>query len=280
PKVEKCHAGVCCAPRMMSSCSADSVGSLKTQNLEYTVDSPKPTDETLNKASQFAYFINGDKKNATRIVSRAMAKLTVAATAQDKRLYYKPVGRSFLQEQRSNRLRNKVTFSEPHLLQRLIYIESEGYEKQKEQMSGTVAEEDMIIHFIKHLVRITLKRNSFYVALGISRLLHNYTTAETMGIYSVVIQDPERVKDDYYYRSRKGILMQEIKDRFGDFIRVSYGQRGEERFQSEQNPGRFVTLVRDCLLSFTPWATLCVIPEDLDPLMTSVPSLLYRNEST
>lgn len=244
------------------------------------MDSPNPTDETLNKAFQLAYFINGDKQNATRIVSRAMAKLTVAATAQDKRLYYKPVGRSSLQEQRSNRLRNKVTFSEPHLLQRLIYIESEWYEKQKEQTSGTVAEEDMIIHFIKHLVRITLKRNSFYVALGISRLLHNYTTAETMGIYSVVIQDPERVKDDYYYRSRKGILMQEIKDRFGDFIRVSHGQRGEERFQSEPNPGRFVTLVRDCLLSFTPWGTLCVIPENLDPLMTSVPPLLYRNEST
>jgi hypothetical protein len=244
------------------------------------VNSPNPIDETINKAFQLAYFIDGDKENATRIVSRAMAKLTVAATAQDKRLYYKPVGRSFLQEQKSNRLRNKVTFSEPHLLQRLIYIESEWYEKQKEQMSGTVAEEDMIIHFIKHLVRITLKRNSFYVALGISRLLHNYTTAETMGIYSVVIQDPERVKDDYYYRSRKGILMQEIKDRFGDFLRVSHGQRGEERFQSEPNPGRFVTLVRECLLSFTPWATLCVIPENLDPLMTSVPSLLYRNEST
>ncbi len=246
------------------------------------MDSPKPTDETLNKAFQLAYFINGDKENATRIVSRAMAKLTVAATTQDKRLYYKPVGRSFLQGQRSNRLRNKVAFSEPHLLQRLIYIESEPYEKQKEQTSGSglVAEEEMVIHFIKHLVRITLKRNSFYVALGISRLLHNYTTAETMGIYSVVIQDPERVKDDYYYRSRKGILIQEIKDRFGDLIRMCHGQRGEERFQAEPDSGRFAALVQNCLSTFTPWATSCVIPENLDPLMNSVPSLLYRNENT
>jgi len=111
-----------------------------------------------------------------------------------------------------------------------------------------------------------------------SRLLYNYTTSETMGIYNVVVQDPERVKDDYYYRSRKGVLMQEIKERFGEFVRISHGQRGEERFQAEPEPGQFARLVGDCLSFFTPWSTPCLVPAGYDPITESIPSLVFRGE--
>jgi hypothetical protein len=203
-----------------------------------------------------------------------MSKLDVATTAQSKRRYYKPAGRSLLRG--SHGFRSKVTLSELHLLQRLIYIESEPYEKQRE--AGTsIRKEDLVIHFIKHLVRVTLKRNSFYVTLGISRLLYNYTTTETMGIYNVVIQDPERVKDDYYYRSRKGVLMQEIKARFGDLVRISHGQRGEDRFQAEPEPSRFADLVNECLSFFTPWATPCLVPASVDPISDTIPALKFES---
>ncbi|MCM3906469.1 MAG: hypothetical protein ND866_32680 [Pyrinomonadaceae bacterium] len=232
----------------------------------------------LNKAFLLAYFIHGNKETAVRVVSGAMSKLDVAATAQGKRFYYQPGGRSLLRRTRSIGFRNKVTFNELHLLQRLIYIESEVYEKEKEQTSSGAAlgKEDMIVRFIKHLVRITLKRNSFYVTLGMSRLLYNYTTQETMRIYNVVVQDPERVKDDYYYRSRKGVLMQEIKERFGDLIKISHGQRGEERFQAEPEREQFADLVRECLSFFTPWATPCLVPAGFDPISDSIPSLLFE----
>jgi hypothetical protein len=177
-------------------------------------------------------------------------------------------------------LRNKITFSESHLLQRLIYVESEPFERHKEQAgTGALGKEDLLIHFIKHIVRITLRRNSFYVTLGMSRLLHNYTTAETMGIYNVVVQDPERVKDDYYYRSRKGVLMQELLDRFGEFIKICQRQRGEERFEAEPNPGKLTELVRECLLLFTPWATTCSVPASFDPITTGVATLANNNQN-
>ena len=41
------------------------------------------------------------------------------------------------------------------------------------------------------MVRITARRNSFYVTLGLSRLLYNYSTAETMELYNLIIQDPD-----------------------------------------------------------------------------------------
>ena len=234
-------------------------------------------DGLLDKAFQLACFIHGDRETALRIVVRALARLEVAAAAQRKRLYYRPAGRSWPRPPESDRFRNNVSFDETHLLQRLIYIESEPHEIAREQGRGSTpaSEEDLVIHFVKYLVRTTAKRNSFYVTLGLSRLLYSYATAETMDIYNAVIQDPERVKDDYYYRSRKGVLMQELKGRFGDLINVCRGPRGEERFQADDNQHRFVGLVRECLSFFTPWHTPCLVPAGVDPITDGIPPLSY-----
>jgi len=143
-------------------------------------------DELVNRAFQLAYFIHRDKTRALRIATDALTKLEVACTAQDKRLYYNPTGRSLGDEPRISKYRTKISMSELHLLERLVYAESEPYERHDEQSDGgnLLDEEDMIIRFIKHLVRIALKRNSFYVTLGLSRLLYNYSTTETMEIYN------------------------------------------------------------------------------------------------
>ena len=228
---------------------------------------------SIARAFQLAYFIHGDKETALNIATEAFAKLEVAAAAQDKRLYYTPTGRAA----RAERFRTKVSVGELHLLQRLVYVESEPYERPAEQSPNGKSpdEEDMLIYFIKHLVRITVRRNSFYVTLGLSRLLHNYSTAETMEMYNVLVQDPGRVRDDYYYRSRKGRLMKELKERFGDRLRVTRGPRGEERFQTDDTQGRHAELALECLQEFTPWSTDCAIPAGLDPLAEEIHNLAF-----
>jgi hypothetical protein len=223
------------------------------------MDSNVLQDEWLNKAFQLAYFIHGDKTTAMQIVTSAMTLLEIAATAQDKRLYYTPTGRTL-----ARKARTKVSLSEIHLLQRLIYIESEPFEKNREKNDVLLDENDLLAHFIKHLVKITVKRNSFYVTLGLSRLLHGYTTAETQEIYNIVVQDPERVKDDYYYRSRKAQLMREMKERFADLLTCVKGQRGEEKFQSVDACDSSRSLVAECLQMFTPWGTPCLMPAQFD----------------
>jgi hypothetical protein len=238
-------------------------------------------DGLLNRAFNLASFIVGDREAALRIVTGALTKLQVAVATQGKRLYYRPIGRSWSRTGHSKRSRNNISFNETHLLQRLVYLESEPYEIALERgKSSTYAtEEDLVIHFVKHLTKKTIKRNSFYVTLGLSRLLHSYTTAETMEIYNAVIQDPDRVKDDYYYRSRKGVLVQELKQRFGDLINICRGPRGEERFQPDDNQHRFVELVRECLDHFTPWQTPCLVPAGIDPIMDGIPSFSAINEN-
>lgn len=217
----------------------------------------------LKKAYVLAFFIHGDDELATRLVIGAAEKLEVAATAQAKRLYYRPVAHKGLHRSDARDARHRIWLSDEHLLQRLIYIESEPFERRKEQ-SVACDEEDLIVYFIKHLIRIALRRNCFYMAIGVSRLLHHYSTAETMQLYEAVAQDPVHLKDDYYYRSRKGVLMKELRERFGDLLHTYRSSHGEERFDTADQPGVYAELVRQCLTFFTPWATPCLVPDTFE----------------
>jgi hypothetical protein len=237
-------------------------------------------DELASRAFQLAYFLHRERPTAVEIATRALNKLRLAATAQGKRLYYRLTGRVDARKARS-----KVSMNEPHLLQRLVYVESEEYERRKEAAAQDAqpqdntkpaSQADLVVYFIKHLVRITTRRNSFYVTLGLSRLLYNYTTPETMELYNLVIQDPDRVHDDYYYRSRKGLLLKELKERFGALVEVAKGARGEQRWRASEDPQRHHELVRECLRWFTPWATPCVVPERLDPFSSTIERLTFE----
>ncbi len=237
------------------------------------------TDELANRAFELAYFLHRERKTATEITTRALNKLQLAATAQGKRLYYRLTGRADARKARS-----KVSLGQPHLLQRLVYVESEEYERWKEAAAhGSEAHAgmtpartaDLVVYFIKHLVRITTKRNSFYVTLGFSRLLYNYTTPETMELYNLVIQDPDRVHDDYYYRSRKGVLLKELKERFGELLEVTKGARGEQRWRANGDGPQHHELVIECLRRFTPWSTPCVVPERFNPTNDTIEKLTF-----
>ncbi|MBV8856956.1 MAG: hypothetical protein JOZ02_08510 [Acidobacteria bacterium] len=237
------------------------------------MDGFKPAEEMAGRAFALAYFIHGDRGVALSVVCEALSKLEVAAAAQVKRLYYTPTRRPLWRRSAPPGGRTRVSLSDLHLLQRLVYVESEPFERARERRREVLRDDDLLVHFVKHLIRISIRRNSFYVALGVSRLLHDYSTSETMEIYNVVVQDPERVKDDYYYRSRKGRLLQEVKERFEDFVSVCRVQRGEERFQTADSPGAFAELVAECLRQFSPWHSACPVPSGYDPTTDEIPTL-------
>ena len=223
-------------------------------------------DELLTQPFQLAYFIHDDKETAKRITMAALERLETATHQQDKRLYYFSVGR-----------RNRISFTSLHLLQRLVYDESENYEKQREHdLACPLSEERLLVHFIKHLVKITVRRKSLYVALGLSRILHRYTTAETTEIYNVVIQDPARVSDEDYFRAGKKLLMSELESRFGELLAVTRGARGERRFAVHDRPEGFATLVSSCLSAFTPWLTDSHVPERFNPITDELPELRFN----
>jgi hypothetical protein len=233
-------------------------------------------DAMLRRAFRLAYFIHGDRELAVRIATAAMSKLDAAVVTQNRRSYYKPGGRSRAPGSKVISPRTKVSLSESHLLQRLVYAESEPYERQEERReNAAIDEESLIKRYIKHLINITLMRNSFHVTLGVSRLLYNYTTAESMELYDLIMQDPERAKDDAYWRERKARLMRELKERFGQSLAVVRGSHGEKRFQTREDSARYLELAKLCLHMFTPWDTPCPLPGS-GPAPGKIGALTFR----
>jgi hypothetical protein len=177
-------------------------------------------------------------------VRRALAKVPFAAVAQDKRLYYEP----------GHAVRSRAWLSEIHLFQQLIYAESESFALNKEE-AGELTAAELVVHYIVHLVRITMARNSFFMNIGMSRLLHDYTTAETTEIDGLIHEDGALPLSSYY-RSRKALLMRELKERFRQRLRIEKRPSGD-RFEPLDSGTRYVSLVRRCLDELTPWQTAC-----------------------
>ncbi len=187
--------------------------------------------------------------------------MAAATERQDRRSYYKPRKR-----------RNKALLSTVQLLQCLVYLESEPYEKQRER-AGDVGEDHLIVWSIKCLIQTTMVRNAFHVALGVCRFLYRYSTKETMALFDLVAQDPECHFEEDYCRARKKILLRELLDRFESRVELCRGPHREEMLRTRKPSVRQIRLVRECLERFTPWETGCVVPEGLAPLDDEIPGL-------
>jgi hypothetical protein len=219
-------------------------------------------EEKLRRAFQLAYFILREEQAALRATREAVSALDVTLVRQDKRIHYLPGHRT------------KVSLGELQMLQRLVYFVSEEEERRQEERG--VTEASLVTRYLKHLVYITVCRNSFFVALGLGRLLHNYTTPETARIHELVTQDPDRGRDDSYYRRRKSQLMRELQERFGALLAMRRGARGEERFQALPDVRGHLARVIECLREFTPWETRCDLPASFDPDTDELLSLRFR----
>jgi hypothetical protein len=240
-----------------------------------------PNEETAVKAFELAYFVHRDRDLALQISGEAWAALNVHLRPQRKRSYYRLRGRSLGDTE--IKARTKITLEDAQKLQLLVYIRSEQFERQQEEKltprnvpSHNLKEEDWLIRFIKHLIAVTVPRSSFYVTLGISRVLYNYTTEESVRIYDAIIQDSNRMKDAPYFRKRKNDpLMKRMKERFGDALQTRLVAHGEERFKCRTDSGSFAPLVNECLELFTPWSTSCVLPDRLDPMNDPIEALRF-----
>ena len=203
----------------------------------------EPPDELLRKGFELAYFIVPDRSNALAILIRALEKLRVRSRRELKRLYWR--------DKHAETPIRRIARSDADMLQWLIMFEAEQDERAQER-AGAVSPVGMAMRYVKHLVQITTALSSFYVNLGITRLLHNYSTSEAQRVYELLTQ---RYLGPDEYRRAKSTLMDKITERFGGFLKIARVDHGELRFESNDHPEEVAEAVADCLNVFTPWST-------------------------
>lgn len=213
--------------------------------------------DLLERGFQLAHLLLADRQKALSILSRALYKLDARHLQEKKRAYWR--------DKYLKRWITSITRNDADILQWLILFESDSDEKEDEAC-GEPSTRDMIVRYIKHLVRLTTPMSSFNVNVGVSRLLHNYTGVETQRMYELLT---ERYVGTDQYRRSKNLLREKLELRFGRFIRSVKTPRGELRFEPAEDQQGWSPLVRECLLAFTPWSTAgacSVLPShDLHP---------------
>ncbi len=224
-------------------------------------------EDLFRRGFRLAYFLLHDRPLAIRVVLQAVNKLNARCRQESKRTYWR--------DKYLKRGATKISRADSDTLQWLIYFESEAYEKEQE-LRGEFTIKDLIIRYIKSLIQTTTGMSSFYVAIGLHRLLHNYSTSDVQRVYELVT---ERFLGADEYRRAKRLLMNKLVCRFGNLLRTVTVSHGEVRFDLVEDQGRWVNLVRECLTEFVPWSTSrqCLVPATYDVGSAILPGLLSGN---
>lgn len=216
-------------------------------------------NQSLEKGFELAYFIARDRTSAIDILTGALDKLSIQCRREKRRFYWRynhacqPIRR--------------ITHQELDAFQWLIMLESEPCERDQERR-GRHSSRDMVVRYIKHLVRITMSMSSFYVCVGMNRLLYSYSTSETQSAFELITQ---RFPGADQYRRAKKMLTSQMQDRFGERVETIKSRHGEIRFKTLEDQSRWHGLVHECLAMFSPWSTegLC---EHIRPNVDDMPS--------
>lgn len=197
----------------------------------------------IKRCFELAYFIFPDRSTALEIVIDALEGVRLQCQRERKRFYWRYT-------HRKNPVR-RISWDNSDLLQWMIMYSSEDYERVQEQAAGQSLA-DMVIRYIKHLVHSTTSMSSFYVNVGVSRLLYNYSTPEAQELYRVLAQ--RKLAGDEYRRAKR-TLMEKMSRRFPEFLKTVRAQYGELKFDVYEEQQRWVGLASECLCAFTPWST-------------------------
>jgi hypothetical protein len=246
-------------------------------------------EEMLVRAYELAYYIHCRKEVAKVIAMSALLNLETAVGRQAERYDYLPLFR-----------RNKVKLNQAHILQRNVFIESEFIEKRQEMRFAeeNLTHADMVIRYIKFLVKTTGNCNAFNMLVGLTSFLYSYNNDEVFQQQAFLLQDVDKVKEDVYFRKRKSWLMGKFAKRFVvvdegvtgtppylELIVISDSSQGgaspigrQKRFRWLTERNEHAQLVCDSLNQFQPWDVKCFLPSSFDPYKPSAVDLMSRGD--
>lgn len=245
--------------------------------------------DTVKQAYCQAYFLQGRQGPAMQITVRSFLGVKVRAQKQKRRSQYFSSQSST--QIVSDRLPNKISFSENQLLQLAVWHVSEYYERLEESKQfGTeppegpivtfdpiteevmslfiallektsepaLTEEDLMIRYLKHLALISVEQNPLHVAIAFNQFLFDYETRDTLLIYEGVDKHFGRGKEEAHLDQTRGEMWKKrLLTRFGDILETSKTKSGRNVFNSRPIDDWRKAFARLCLEKLTLWETTC-----------------------
>jgi hypothetical protein len=196
----------------------------------------------LTKAFELTDFLLADRSCALEAAIQATLKLEPTIAVQNRQTFY------------------RVRCGWEQTLQRLAFLECEPFEKEQEA-AGQLLLEGWIRHYIKHMIRLIMRRNSFQAFVAIPRVLYDYGTGDALELYSLAAPERAAKRGEDSVRRWKGILMSELQDRFGQGIAPDAQCRFERDSRASQQMQAYVA---ECLTRCAPWGIEHTVAEKFD----------------
>ncbi len=234
----------------------------------------------FESAFELAYCIHINKEVAFFVAEDALDELPLMLGNQQKNRETSRLLSGFWKAgERTRPIRQTIKLNERQMLQWLVYKQSQAWERQTERGEGLYmpTEEDMIVRYLEHLVFLTLRHGSFYVALAVGPLLYQFDRRETRLLYDILTQsDTARMKDMGYIGKQRLELLGRICLRFDKMIQTEKRPGGERQLVLRPANHWVFGLVRECLRRFIPWDTACIVKPGFD--VTDIPGLYFTGD--
>ena len=220
------------------------------------------TDDLLDQGFQLAYFLFPHRPQALQIVLQSIGSLEVTAQRQVKRLKHEPV-----------RQRSKVSFEDLHLIQRLILIHADQYQRLQEASTEPAppTREDMLVRWVQYLALVA-SDNSFHASVAQCLLLHSYEAPEARTIYEFLIQSADTGKEDDQFRRWKSRIVERVLARFDGLVAVEPSRQGNVAPVRRLAIPRDLELAQAAQIRLVPWQVEApALPAGFRPVSESSP---------
>ena len=130
-----------------------------------------------------------------------------------------------------------------------VMTELSDAEREQESNGYRLSEEDFIKRFVKHLILLSLSRNSFWAAVAVFQVLCNYPTTALNFVYPFVAPNRSIDKDKWQCSRNRGKLLKFIGERFGVNPENLFIEQGPQVYSPSD---RQVRTINECLAVFRP----------------------------
>ena len=198
-----------------------------------------------------ATYILGDAyiETARQVAFRAAA--SVPGTTKSREANIKRA----LEYDGEHRACNRAYLDADQTFDHCVMTELSDAEKDQESNGYRLSEADFIKRLVKHLILLSLSRNSFWAAVAVFQVLCNYPTTALNLVYPFVAPNRSIDKEKWQCSRNRGKLLKFIGERFGvhpENLFIAH------RFPVYSRSDWQVRTVKDCLEVFRPFGRVSV----------------------
>lgn len=180
------------------------------------------TEKEIIRGFELAYLLYPDKNKALEICSSAFLQLQIEQRKEQRavREKLKTLKQIFkLDSDYNNQSFPRIHFSDFRVCQKLIFQVANEIEREQEN-TEVVSQKLLTIRYLKYLVMVSLDHNILFLITGFSRVLHNYSTNETIKVCLSLYPGYSYKHLDRQIKKAKATLLEHLQDRFHNYVKV------------------------------------------------------------